>query len=176
LVVTNVQGLKTDGTAVGNTFGQAGRVVVIGPQPLLEAWLSTNAHRMLTLYGNPGASYLMNYNTNLATTNWLSAWRVPLTNLSETFEADEKRAQIFYRAEEFSADPPILQLIPPVTTNLVLLLYGRSGTNYGIQTTAKLGAGTMWSPATNFTLTNSFRFIGVRNPTNGMMFFRAERP
>ena len=39
LIVTHVQGAKSDGTSVGNIFGLPGRVVVIGREPLLEASL-----------------------------------------------------------------------------------------------------------------------------------------
>jgi hypothetical protein len=175
LAITNVVGLRADGASVGNILGQPGRVVVVGTQPLLEAWLSTNSHRMLTLYGNPGASCLMNLNTNLASTNWSLAWRVPLTNLSETFEAGGALPQAFYRANEFAADPPILEFLSPSPTNATLLLYGRAATNYTLEASTNLSLLNAWLPATNFTLTNSFRFISVPGPTNGRMFYRALR-
>ncbi len=44
------------------------------------------------------------------------------------------------------------------------------------QSTTDLSGVNAWLPTTNFILTNSFRFIGVTNTTNGMMFFRAEQP
>lgn len=175
LAITNVTGLRADGASVGNILGQPGRIVVVGTQPLLEAWLSTNSRRMLTLYGNPGASYLMNLNTNLASTNWSLAWRVPLTNLSETFEAGGALPQAFYRAKEFAADPPILEFLSHSPTNATLLLYGRAATNYTLEASTNLSLLNAWLPATNFTLTNSFRFIGVPGPTNGRMFYRALR-
>jgi hypothetical protein len=65
---------------------------------------------MLRLYSNPGSSYQMAYNTKLATTNWTPAWRVPMTNFSEYLGADQSAPQIFYRAWEFFADPPTLEL------------------------------------------------------------------
>jgi hypothetical protein len=54
LEVAGVVGTKLDGTPVGNSSGLPGRVVVIGPEPLLEASLGTNSSRLLTVYGNPG--------------------------------------------------------------------------------------------------------------------------
>ena len=48
LLVTNVAGTKADGSPAGNITGQPGRVVVVGSQSLLEAWLSTDRQRMLT--------------------------------------------------------------------------------------------------------------------------------
>jgi hypothetical protein len=177
LNIVNIQGTKSDGTPVGNTFGIGGRVVVIGPQPLLEAWMATN-RRMLTVYGNPGSSYQTLFNTNLLTTNWLAGWRIPQTNLAQSYEANEQLSPVFYRALQFSADPPIIELNSFNGTNMTLLLYGVSGTNYIVQAMTNLGAANGWFPATNMTmtLTNSFQFIGTGSPTNKAMFFRAKRP
>lgn len=174
LALSNVAGLKPDGGPVGNAFGQPGRVVVVGKEPLLEAALATNAQRVLTLYGNPGSSYLVSDKTNLLGTNWLTGWRVPLTNLAETFGLDAASAMIFYRAAEFFADPPIVELVPGGTNNLTLLLYGKSGTNYVLQLTTNLAANA-WFPATNFMLTNSFLFINEGSKTNKALFYRGQR-
>jgi RHS repeat-associated protein len=176
LAITNIAGAKSDGTPVGDAFGQAGRVVVIGSQPLLEAWMATNATRMLTLYGNPGASYQMAFRTNLTTAGWQNGWRAPMTNLYEYFTANQTAPQIFYKAWEFFGEPPILELGAPGTTNLTLLLYGKAGTNYVIEARTNLSNGGVWFPATSFALTNSFQFINEGTRTNKMMFFRAKRP
>jgi hypothetical protein len=175
LTIENIQGTKSDGSLAGNTVGLNGRVVVIGPQPLVEGWMATNG-RMLTLYGNPGASYQIAYNTNLLATNWLSAWRVPMTNLAEVFLADQTSPQLFYRAWEFSANSPILELNSSTPTNLVLLVYGQKGSNYLIVAGTNLAAPNNWGSTAGFTLTNSFQFIGVGAATNQMRFFRANRP
>ena len=175
LVVTNVIGIKSDGTPVGNSSGQPGRAVVIGAQPLLEAWLGPNSSRMLTLYGNPGSAYAMGSRTNLLGTNWQYTWRTPMTNLYETFAADEAPPLLFYRAWEFFADPPILELGPGGTSNLLLLLYGKAGTNYVLQATTNLAATNAWFPAGNFVLTNSFQFINEGPRTNKALFYRGQR-
>jgi hypothetical protein len=175
LATTNILGRKTDGSTVGNIAGQSGRVVVIGPQPLLEAWIATN-HRMLTIYGNPGASYETLFTTNLLATNWLAGWRIPQTNLAQTYEANEQLQPVFYRAVQFAANPPILELNSFSSTNLTLLLYGISGTNYAIQATTNLSLANGWFPATNIELTNSFEFISAGDQTNSVMVFRAKRP
>ena len=172
---TNVVGSKADGTAVGNSGGQAGRAVVIGQQPLLEAWLATN-RRMLTIYGNPGSSYQTLFNTNLLTTNWLAGWRVPQTNLAQVYEANEELSPVFYRALQFSSDPPIMELNSINKSNVTLLLYGVGGTNYIVQATTNLYLPNGWFTATNLTLTNSFQFISTGSPTNKAMFYRAKRP
>ena len=171
----SVIGLKTDGGAVGNSSGQPGRVVVIGPEPLLEAWMS-NSTRMMTLYGNPGSSYLTLFNTNLLKTNWYNGWRVPMTNLAEYYAVNQTAPQIYYRALEFSADPPILELNAATSSNLNLLLYGRSGTNYVVQATTNLVGNAVWTSSSAFMLTNSFRFFAVTNQPTGEMMFRMKRP
>jgi hypothetical protein len=171
----NVVGSKTDGSVVGNSVGQAGRAVVIGREPLLEAWLGTNSARMLTLYGNPGATYALGFRTNVLGTNWQFAWRTPMTNLYETFAADAKPGLLFYRAWEFFADPPVLDITSPASGQATLLLYGLSGSNYVLQSATDLQTANGWHSGASFTLTNSFRFIGVGSPTNGRMFFRGFR-
>ena len=176
LTFADVVGTKSDGSAVGNSSGQPGRVVVIGAEPLLEGSMASNSTRMLTLYGNPGSSYQTAFITNIASTNWQQAWRVPMTNLQQYYPVDQKASQISYRAWEFFADPPLLEMNQGTRTNLTLLLYGRTGTNYALQATTNLTGTPIWYTNTSFTLTNSFRFTDITNQSNGMMFFRAKRP
>ena len=100
LQVRDVTGLKPDGTNVANAYGYPGRVVVIGPEPLLEAWLSGQTNVALRLYGNPGSNYLMSWTTNLPPTTWTPGWwSDPLTNLWETWEIPPTEPQLYFRAE-----------------------------------------------------------------------------
>jgi len=74
VVVTNQGGSVPGITASG------GRVVVIANQSWLEAHLSPNGQRMVTLYGKPDTDYAMIGSTNLGpATSWLPSWtnRVP---------------------------------------------------------------------------------------------------
>jgi hypothetical protein len=99
-----------------------------------------------------------------------------MTNLLEVFSADQKSPLLFYRAWEFSANPPILELNSSAPTNLVLLMYGQKGSNYVIVTGTNLAAPNDWSSMAGFTLTNSsFQFIGAGAATNQMKFYRAWR-
>jgi hypothetical protein len=173
LTVASAAGTKSDQSAVGSIVTGAGRVVVIGAQSLLEAKIEAGSQRQVVLYGNPGDSYQLAYTTNLAGTNWLPIWRVPMTNLYQTFGVGDVVPQVFYRAWEFSANPPILELHLPAPTNASLLLYGQNGTNYVIETTTNLNPGTIWFPLTNLVMSNSFQFVPVGDPTNRTMFFRA---
>jgi hypothetical protein len=172
---TNVDGSKGDGSAVGSASGPSVSLVLIGAQPLLEASLTTNLARLLTLYGNPGAAYEVDYTTNLLPANWQYGWRVPMTNLYEVFSVNASLPQVFYRAFEFSANPPILELPSSVPSNLVLLVYGQQGSNYAIISGTNLLSTNGWSPVVGFTLTNSFEFINAGAATNRMQFFRAKR-
>jgi RHS repeat-associated protein len=176
LALTNLAGTQSDSSSVGNAFGQAGRVVVIGAQPLMEAWIDTNAVRMLRVYGNPGSSYQIASSTNLATTNWQEAWRVPLTNLFENFTVNQTAPRIFYNSWEFFADPPILELNAPLGSNPTLLMYGLRGTNYAADQNTNLASPNAWVTFTNFVPTGSFQFIGIGSPTNNMMYFRVMHP
>jgi hypothetical protein len=176
LFMPQLSALEADGSTAAKPGASGGRVFIIGRQPLLYAWLGTNASRMLTLYGNPGASYQIACNTNLLLKNWVPVWRVPMTNEYNVFGANQSVPQIFYNAWEFSADPPLIDLNSSTSTNLTLLLYGVNGTNYVIEATTNLSVTNGWFPATNLTLTNSFQFISTGNPTNNVMFFRAKRP
>jgi len=176
LNLPSLSGLQSDGTTAPKPGAANGRVVVIAREPLLEAWLATNSQRKLTLYGNPGASYELDYATNVPSPSWQFGWRWPLTNLSAIFDANSSLPQVFYRALAFSANPPILELSSFSPSNLVLLLYGQNGTNYSIMTGTNLADATAWSSLVGFTLTNSFQFISTGAATNQMQFFRARAP
>ncbi|MBE0544528.1 MAG: immunoglobulin domain-containing protein [Verrucomicrobia bacterium] len=98
LEITEVIGRKPDGGLVGTWYGYPGRVVVIGPEPLLEAWRAGQTNVALTLYGNPGTTYQVNYSTNLPPATWWPEWTVPLTNLWKTWEVEPTAPQMYYRA------------------------------------------------------------------------------
>ncbi|HTD86525.1 MAG TPA: hypothetical protein VK850_08100, partial [Candidatus Binatia bacterium] len=101
LLISNVTGLKTNGFQVANAFGTPGRVVLIGNQPLLEAWshrTNDNIVPMLNTYGRPNATYGILYsnelncsssslptNCILDSTFWPLGWTVTLpSNLLHT--------------------------------------------------------------------------------------------
>ena len=96
LVGSNILGTKMDGSVAGNVLSQPGRIVVIGPEPLLEPQVGPNSTRLLTLYGNPGTNYQFLVSTNLASTNWQSGWSGTITNLLESIPVDQTAPQIFH--------------------------------------------------------------------------------
>ena len=100
LVVAHMGAITANSSPVTNLIGQSGRVVVIGSQPLLEPSLGTNSTRLLTLYGNSGASYHLLTTTNIANTNsWSSAGSATLTNMFQVINLGGATNQMqFYKA------------------------------------------------------------------------------
>ena len=82
LKLDNGVGRQPDGTEVRNFAPQAGRVVVVGEEPLLEAILASNRQPALILYGRPGPDYVIEgkprWDTSLP---WQVAWEGTQTNL-----------------------------------------------------------------------------------------------
>jgi hypothetical protein len=66
LLLTGIQGTKTNGAAVGNPGGTPGQIVVLADQPLLQASPGTNATLTLTLYGIPGSNYVIQSASDLS--------------------------------------------------------------------------------------------------------------
>jgi hypothetical protein len=177
LTVSNLQVLNSAGQSVANELVQNGRIAYVGIEPMLELSPgSSNTSMTLTIYGRPGSSLMTEWRTNLASSaGWQPGWQIPMTNLAESFPLDGSLPAAFYRAEEFFADPPLLQFAGNGTARLALLVYGKTGTNYILQLNTNLARNASWLTQTNFTLTNSFRFIDAGGMTNQEMFFRLLR-
>jgi hypothetical protein len=172
--IAGVVGSKGDGRAVGNASGGSARLVVVGAEPLLEAFLSTNGGRLLTLYGKPGASYMILSTTNLAATNWPTSWRVALSGMAQTFAADPSPPALFYNAYEFTADPP--QIEARLNNGArSLLAYGVPGASYVVQYATNLAGTVAWNPMTTYTLTNSFQLISNITNSHPVVFYRISK-
>jgi hypothetical protein len=93
-------GTQPDGTLVTNYVSQAGRVVIVGEEPLLEAGLNTNRAPVLVFFGHPGTNYVVETNEDIGNTNgWQPAWQWTMTNLVQTFEAPGgTNRMMFFRA------------------------------------------------------------------------------
>jgi hypothetical protein len=85
-----------------------GQIAIVGPKLLLQASLGAGGARNLALYGIPGASFEIQYSTNLANPNgWQDLMRVPMTNIVETFSSlNLEMPNVFYRGYQFIANPP----------------------------------------------------------------------
>jgi len=100
LVVSELGALKPNGEGIPKIAPRNGRVVVVGTEPLLEAWRDAHAQPMLTLYGTPGQDYWLEWKTNLSDTVWPDNLRVSLTDLSQSFTVPTNVPSLFYRAKK----------------------------------------------------------------------------
>jgi hypothetical protein len=100
LVVANPDAVASNNSPATNSISQAGRVVLIGPQSLLEALPGTNPGPTLTLYGHPGASYHVLSTTSLAGGGSWSNWAtVTLSDISQVISLGSATNQMqFFRA------------------------------------------------------------------------------
>ncbi len=176
LVPQSIQGLSVSGDTVLNIAAQRGRLTVIGTQPLLEAVLEPDNNRQLNLYGIPWASYEIQSSAFLGSAGtWVDVLRVALTNLVVSFPAPQSdNPTVFYRAYQFTADPPILQAMLS-GPDQVLLAYGVPSRSYQVQYASNVSGTVSWYPLLSYTLTNSFRYLPVGPPTNPAIFYRLQR-
>jgi hypothetical protein len=101
LPVSNAVAAKPDGTSYLNYLAPLARIAVIEGQPLLEASLSTNLTRELTLYGRLGHSYQLQSSTSLVSPIvWTPQWDYVQTNGVITIGVSSANPRIFYRIFE----------------------------------------------------------------------------
>jgi len=100
LLLDDAAGRQPDGTEVRNFAPQAGRVVIVGEEPLLEALATTNGEVRLILYGPPGSTNLLQTVFQLpASGPWLPSSTVTLSNLFQPLEPSPAANQMrFIRA------------------------------------------------------------------------------
>ncbi len=82
LVMTNLQGIETNGVLAGAATGTPGQVIVVALEPMLQGVTSSNATAMLTLYSNPGSNYVIQSSPTLAGNNWQTAMSMTPTNVA----------------------------------------------------------------------------------------------
>ena len=176
LTVSQPAGLGADGQPVQKPTAESGRIIIVGQQPVLEPMLAPDLTRALGLYGQPGASYGIQYSFNPANpAGWIDLIHVPMTNLFEIIPGLAVNGpQVFYRAYQLVATTPILEWSPP-GQNQTLLAYGVPGLQYSLQYSTNLSSG-VWYPLSSYNLTNSFLFLPNLPHTNSAMFYRLQEP
>ena len=103
VAVTNITTLNSNGVPAATTFGDTSQVVVIGREPLLQAGVANPQARTFILYGNPGATYSLQYRTNFTTSVWTEFRRLAVTNLvTQVSSLPNGGWSTFYRAVEIS--------------------------------------------------------------------------
>jgi hypothetical protein len=99
LLLDNAVGLQPDGTEVRNFAPQAGRVVIVGEEPLLEALPSTNGQVQVILYARPGATHLLQTTVELPAQGSWSPWQqVTPTSLIHAMPLPTTNQTLFIRA------------------------------------------------------------------------------
>ena len=101
LSAMNAIGQKPSGLTYSNYVSNAGTVAVVQDQPLLQAFVSSNLARNLTLYGKPGFNYQLLFKTNLISpTGWQPLLNYTLTNGVVKIVVNPSNPVIFYRAQQ----------------------------------------------------------------------------
>ncbi|MEW6161109.1 MAG: hypothetical protein AB1813_27080, partial [Verrucomicrobiota bacterium] len=176
LKVMSIDARKADNIVVGNLFGESGRVVIIGAQPLLEARFTEDKRRFLTLYGRPLAGYQVQVSSDLSGNgHWRNFVRIPMTDYAHDIFGLSDNPHDFYRAFEFG-DQPVIDLVRNANGSGKLTVFGKAGANYRIETTRSLTPPVRWDPMLDFTLSGSYKFIDDVNLNEAILFYRIVKP
>ena len=100
--LTDLAGREPDGTPVANFAPQAGRVVVVGQEPLLEAFIATNQECALLLYSLPGTTNMLSMSGDLTipAVLWSVHSQVTMTNLYQLIQPVFTNSdRLFFRAQ-----------------------------------------------------------------------------
>ncbi len=89
---------KPDGQKYAHLETQPALVYLVSDQPLLDASLASNAVRNLTVYGNPGTAYQVQYAANPgAGITWRPLVNYTQTNLAQPVAIGSTNPFVFYR-------------------------------------------------------------------------------
>jgi len=170
------QGTNADASIAGSISTSPGRLVIIGPQPLLDTQLE-GTERNLVLYGIPGNSYQIQTSPNIGNpADWTDFMHLPMTNLMQVIpNLDPTPAAEFFRAYRFTMTQGMLDAGLAPGHSQLLTLYGAPGTNYTLEVSSNLSATIAWYPLLSYTLTNSFQYFTNVGSTNPATFYRIQK-
>jgi len=100
LSFSDTTGLREDGTVIPKNLFNGGIATVIGAESLLRAFVGTNGHRSLILYGSPGSTHTIQLSTSLVPTVWQNVSLHTLTNFTELINLGDTSPAAFYRAKQ----------------------------------------------------------------------------
>jgi hypothetical protein len=99
LTLTEVVARQADGQLVPRTLASAGRVVVVGQEPLLDILRAADDLPVVVLYGEPGAEIRVETSPVLGPqAHWQELWRGTMTNLFQVIDPASTNSMGFYRA------------------------------------------------------------------------------
>lgn len=172
LAIKQVVASRPGNSTLTNLTTSSGRLVIVGNESLLEAGVSTNGGRPMTLYAKPNFSYALEYATNVAPgAVWTRLRPLAITQLATPVSGLEGVSPIFYRAVEFNADPPYLEANRNPDGSRFLTLFGKPGSGYVVESAGAVGGNPAWVGLTNIALSTPFTNIPVAG--QGTVFFRA---
>lgn len=174
LQFTDLRGYQPDGTPVANFAPQAGRVVVVGEEPLLECVRGTNAQPQLILYGKPGMTCAIEWRTNLVVGSWvriLTGLTVP-TNLWLAVSPPPSSSMMnFYRAYGAVTAPTLTTVV--VSNQVHLTLCGQPGKTYTIEYTTNQANNGPWFFMADISLTTPCLELGSLGTNSMTLSYRA---
>lgn len=176
LRVTGLNVTHLDATSVANLFAQSGRIVVVGAQPLLEAFTETNGLRRLALYGIPGVAYGIENSPKFAQPSvWSAVTHFVAQSLTTSVPISTAASpDVFYRALEFNPDPPVVEASLAADGSKVLLTYGQTNKSYTLLSSPSVTAPVTWTPVLTYTLTNGYRYL-TQPAGSANLFYRLRR-
>ena len=172
----SLQGLNVDGSPALSLGLGGGRVVIIDNQPLLEATQAADGSRNLTLFGKDGASYQVQFSTNLLdSAAWTDQAIVALSGMTQDLPGqDTTPPEVYFRAYEFTPSSGMLKLQAAPDGRVSATAFGRPGARYTLEYATSPAAGAHWLPLVSYTLTNSFTTVANLGKTNSGLFFRLQ--
>jgi hypothetical protein len=177
LKLDNTVGQQPDGAEVRNFAPQAGRVVVVGEEPLLEAILATNRQPALILYGKPGPDYVIQGKPRLdPALPWQVVWQGTQTNLFQQIQPiGGTNRMMFFRAKRAVSASTALRLEAALGADgrAQLSLFGLPGSAVRLETSN--GLTNDWTFWRDVTLSGPSTNVSPA-PLNGRtLFIRARR-
>ncbi len=100
LALRNLSASKPDASAYLTYLPTAGQVAIVSSKPLLAPASTSSTARSLTAFGTVGASYQLQYSTNLLSAGpWYPLMTYSQTNIQQTLNVDPAIPLIFYRLQ-----------------------------------------------------------------------------
>jgi hypothetical protein len=171
LTLRQITAARTGAVLLTNLFGQSGRVVVIGPEPLLEAGLAAGA-RSLMLYGNPATTYALEYTTDLAAP---AVWtRLPdaiaVTGLALPVNGlDPAPDRIFYRAAELVLASSGMNIRPKLGGTRAVAVSGGGDSPSTAERRPSLSNIAAWYPVLTVTLIDGSAPVGTASSSQNVV-------
>ncbi|HOY57002.1 MAG TPA: putative Ig domain-containing protein, partial [Verrucomicrobiota bacterium] len=156
-----LEAVRSSGQVIRHGWGQDGRVLVIGEQPILE--VSPQTELPLVLYGRPGRTYEIRSTTDLAGgAPWRPTGRLLLEGRFKLIGRPlPEEANAFHRAVELPAASLVLEILRTAEGPLALRLFAPAGAEVILESAAGWTPEAVWTEEGRFVLESGFRQFPV---------------